>query len=304
MFYRLVAGAVNTGMSLTSELRQRIFAGAILRRPATTASLALADAVMAAVGAVLGPAPRDGSGDLHAALAELRIAVMREPRWWRMLATIIDETGFALDRQHIDAPRLRALAPHLAEAQAPRGAYAVHRDTWYANPPAQVNWWLALHDLEPGESFAFYPQFFATPIANDSALLDYEALVALHSRGIAPASVHAPDTRVRPPASAARRFRLARGELVLFSGAHLHGGMPVTSGRARFSLDFRTVDEDDVRAGRGGPLLDAACGGHAETDYVRLGGEWAATAPGVIAALLARIEVLDLDMSPAAGGSC
>lgn len=282
-------------MPLTGSLRRRLFAGAILRRPATPASLALVDALMAAVHAVLGPAPHTFTGDVHASLADLRSAVMRESRWWAALAALIDETGFALARQRIDAPRLRALAPFLAEARAPRGAYAVHRDTWYANPPAQINWWLALHDLEPGESFAFYPEYFAAPIANDSALLDYDALVAAHRDGGTPLSVHAPDTRVRPPAAAARRFRLARGEALLFAGAHLHGGMPVTTGRVRFSLDFRTVDEHDLAAGRGAPLLDAHCRGHAEDDYARLAGYAPATPSERVTALLARLEPLKFE---------
>ena len=33
----------------------------------------------------------------------------------------------------------------------------------------------------------------------------------------------------------------APGEVLLFSGAQLHASIPNTSGRARFSVDFRTV---------------------------------------------------------------
>lgn len=279
----------------TDDLRQRIFAGAVLRRPATPASLALADGMMNALREVLGQAPRDYRGDVHGALGGLRAEVSREPHWWRALAAVIDETGFALEHQRVDAPRLRALASHVAESQAPRGAYAVHRDSWYANPSAQVNWWLAIHDLEPAESFAFYPEYFHTPIANDSARLDYDALMVAARSGHAPVEVHAPDTHMRPPLSAARRFRLARGEALLFSGAHLHGGMEVTSGQVRFSLDFRTVDERDLEAGRGAPRVDVDCRGHAEADYVRLVGAPAMAEPHVSGAVLARLEELSFE---------
>ena len=34
----------------------------------------------------------------------------------------------------------------------------------------------------------------------------------------------------------------APGEVLLFSGAQLHASIPNTSGRARYSVDFRTVD--------------------------------------------------------------
>jgi len=141
---------------------------------------------------------------------------------------------------------------------------AVHRDTWYANPGCQVNWWLAVHDLLETESFAFCPKYFAAPIANDSGKLD---LTKPWDRSAPPP---APDTIERPPASEAVRFSLARGEMLLFSGAHLHGGVPVTSGLTRFSMDFRTVDEDDLEAGRSAPMLDVECRGKAVTEYVKL----------------------------------
>ncbi|MSR13265.1 MAG: hypothetical protein EXR86_01630 [Gammaproteobacteria bacterium] len=253
-----------------AALRARIYGGEIIRRPATPTSLAFVDGVMGAIGTILGPDPRSAEVDVHAALAGLREHAMVDSGWWAAIAAVIAETGFDLSQQRVDSVRVRALAAFLAPEAAPRGAYAVHRDTWYANPACQVNWWLAVHDVDETESFAFYPEYFARPIANDSALLDYTKPPQLGSDGRwLPA--HAPDALVRPPASEAQRFSLARGELLLFSGAHLHGGVPVTSGRIRFSLDFRTVDEGDLAEGLGAPVLDVECKGQTVQDYLKLG---------------------------------
>jgi ectoine hydroxylase-related dioxygenase (phytanoyl-CoA dioxygenase family) len=46
------------------------------------------------------------------------------------------------------------------------------------------------------------------------------------------------------------------GDLLCFSGAHLHASVPNTSGVTRFSLEARTVNVDDVASRRGAPNLD------------------------------------------------
>jgi len=59
------------------------------------------------------------------------------------------------------------------------------------------------------------------------------------------------------------------GGALLFSGAQLHSTVPNTSGRTRFSVDFRTVNLDDVAADGGAPNIDSACTGTTMGDYLR-----------------------------------
>ena len=47
----------------------------------------------------------------------------------------------------------------------------------------------------------------------------------------------------------------------------MHRSIPNTSGRARFSVDFRTVDASDVTACHGAPLVDVECTGTAIRDF-------------------------------------
>ena len=54
------------------------------------------------------------------------------------------------------------------------------------------------------------------------------------------------------------RVAIEPGDLLCFSGAHLHAGVPNHTGVARFSIETRTVDADDVAAGRGAPNVDGA----------------------------------------------
>ena len=65
----------------------------------------------------------------------------------------------------------------------------------------------------------------------------------------------------------------APGEVLLFSGAQLHASIPNTSGRARFSVDFRTVSVPDLLAGRGAPLVDVNCTGTAIRDFINVADE-------------------------------
>jgi hypothetical protein len=47
------------------------------------------------------------------------------------------------------------------------------------------------------------------------------------------------------------------GEIIAFSSAHAHVGVPNHTGLTRVSLETRTVSIADVRAGRGAPDVDS-----------------------------------------------
>jgi hypothetical protein len=59
------------------------------------------------------------------------------------------------------------------------------------------------------------------------------------------------------------------GGIIIFSAAQMHSSVPNTSGRTRFSIDFRTVHLDDVVAKRGAPNIDASCTGTTLRDFLR-----------------------------------
>jgi hypothetical protein len=59
------------------------------------------------------------------------------------------------------------------------------------------------------------------------------------------------------------------GGIILFSGAQMHSSVPNTSGKTRFSIDFRVVNIDDVAGKRGAPHTDEECTGTTMRDYLR-----------------------------------
>jgi hypothetical protein len=59
------------------------------------------------------------------------------------------------------------------------------------------------------------------------------------------------------------------GGVMLFSGNQLHSTVSNTSGKTRFSIDFRTVNVDDVQSRREAPNFDSECTGTSLRDFLR-----------------------------------
>jgi GH25 family lysozyme M1 (1,4-beta-N-acetylmuramidase) len=231
--------------------RRDVLRGAILTLPATDASRRLADRVHALVQRFL--------GDDFASLVALRRRLAADPSIAALAAAMLRGYG-CRPGTRVDAVRLRAVRSggHQDPAAAP--VYAAHRDTWFANPAAQINWWLPLADVGADSTFAIYPRYFSRPIANSSAGFDLAALEAAggFGAGAAAAALHPAALEPVDPGGEVRVV-CRRAEVVVFAGAHLHRTLPQDSGRTRLSIDVRTVDPADV----GPPAVDNRSRGEA-----------------------------------------
>ena len=163
---------------------------------------------------------------------------------------------------------------HRIPAAAP--VYVGHRDTWYAHPQNALTWWIPLDDLPAAETFEFYPGMFASPIPNDSEVFDYDAWVRdgwdlKIGWQNAAAGQHAryPASQADHASLRATGFTCRKAENLVFAAAHLHRTLPQSTGRARFSLDFRIVHLGDLRDGRGAPNVDNRSRGSAVPDYTQ-----------------------------------
>jgi hypothetical protein len=197
---------------------------------------------------------------------------IHSPRSKDLVCKIIRDVGFSAEGTHYDVPKPRTSFPlgHLTTGIA--YAFPWHRDVWYSAPAQQINWWLPVFPLRADNCMAFDPPRFARAVTNTSGEFDYyrnntarlkTASQIANERQVRPAAVdYAPiDELVVVPAP---------GQVMLFSGAQLHASIPNTSGKARFSVDFRTVDTADLCAGRGAPLVDVDCTGTAIRDFRRV----------------------------------
>jgi hypothetical protein len=152
-------------------------------------------------------------------------------------------------------------------------AFHPHRDTWYSAPQCQLNWWIPIFELESGRSMAFHTRYWSEPVRNSSRTYNYEEWNRTSRFN---ASQHVKqDTRVQPkpeePMELDPQLRVITpvGGVLVFSAAQMHSTVPNMTGRTRFSIDFRTVNYDDVMAFRGAPNVDSDCTGTTMNDYLR-----------------------------------
>ena len=160
-------------------------------------------------------------------------------------------------------PTASSCACSRAATPTAAGAYGIspHRDTWGSNVLAQINLWGPVFPVEPGATMVIWPMLFGRPVPNTSADWDLERL--RESPGRYPLL---PECRAPLDGTPQVPVLIEPGDLLCFSGAHLHASRANRTGRTRLSIDTRVVDRGDVRAGRGPANVD----GHAP----RVGWEW------------------------------
>jgi hypothetical protein len=121
---------------------------------------------------------------------------------------------------------------------------------------------------------AFHPRYWDCHVKNGSQDFNYYRWNA-ESRKNAAQHI-GQDTRVQPhaeePVALTPELRLVvpPGGVIVFSGAQLHSTVPNTTNNVRWSIDFRTVNIDDVVGGRGAPNIDSAATGTSLRDFLRV----------------------------------
>lgn len=217
----------------------------------------------------------------------LKPTFIHHPRTKDLLRDVVAGIGCDLDKTYVDVPRLRGVTSDGYLTAGVGFAHHLHRDTWYSAPMCQLNWWLPIFPFESDSSMAFHPRYWEQGVRNGSSEFNY---YDWNARGRKEAAKHIKtDTRKQPkpeePLDVDPQIRVVcePGGIVLFAGAQMHSTVPNTSGRSRFSMDFRTVNVDDLVAGRSAPNVDSAPEGTSLRDFVR-GSDGAALPEELVAA--------------------
>jgi hypothetical protein len=206
-------------------------------------------------------------------LGELKPKFIHHPECKRLLPAILARYGCDPHRTYFDVPRLRSATSDDYLSTGIAYAFHPHRDTWYSAPFCQINWWMPVFPLQAENAMAFHPRYFSAGVRNSSNIYNYQEwnranrFNAAQQIGVdtrpQPKALEdvelQPDIRLLPPP----------GGSILFSAAQLHSTVPNTSGRTRYSIDFRVVHLDDVTQLRGAPNVDSRCTGTTMGDYLR-----------------------------------
>jgi hypothetical protein len=188
---------------------------------------------------------------------ELQRRFRRDEKAKRLLASTLEYAGVDLRRAYWDRLHLRVQPSGGPPAGWDSGTLGCHRDTWSSNVYAQINWWTPIRPLSAERTIAIYPAYWGRPVANTSATWDLD-VVRAQARS-APSSARlplVPEPTEPVDRSSELRIVIEPGDLLCFSGAHVHASVPNTSAETRFSVEVRTVLLDDIVAGRAAPNLD------------------------------------------------
>jgi hypothetical protein len=261
------------------ERRSRLYSGQVLVYAASLESLALIEHARNLIADAFGSMdPQTAQYDMPVddfarVLAELKPKFIHHPKSKDLMRALLSSFGCDLDRTYFDVPRMRTSTSDEFLTSGISYAFHPHRDTWYSAPFSQLNWWIPIYPVVPENVMAFHPHYWSNPVRNGSRRYNYYEWNRT-SRLTAAQHIKT-DTRDQPkpeePVHLEPQVRVVpeAGGVMLFSGNQLHSTVPNTSGRTRFSIDFRTVNIEDVVARREAPNVDSECTGTSLRDFLR-----------------------------------
>lgn len=259
--------------------RELLYRGQLLVYSPTPSSLKLVDFARSMAEAAFHPHdPEAAQYELPveryaAILAELKPKFIHAPQSKECIQGMLRELGCDPEKTYFDVPRMRSSTSDDYLTAGIAYAFHPHRDTWYSAPMCQINWWMPIYPIVSENAMAFHPRYWSQGVHNGSAEYNYAEWNRASRQNAA--QFIKEDTRKQPkpeePMELDPQIRVIAppGGVLLFSAAQMHSSVPNTSGRTRFSIDFRTVNIDDVIAHRGAPNVDSQCTGTTMGDYLR-----------------------------------
>ena len=248
--------------------RGRVFRGGLLVFRGLPAMVGLAARARAMAEAAFDPFPpplaQDSFGpeDCLARATALRRSFMRDGEARAAFRAVLGSIG--LDPAAAFADRLILRLQPSGDTHSGRRVRDLppHRDTWGSNLMAQINLWGPVFPLDPGATMVIWPALFDRAVPNTSADWDLDRLREAPGR-----YPLLPVLRGPPPGGGAAAgvegveaaevpVLIRPGDLLCFSGTHLHASRPNRTGRVRVSVDSRIVCLADLRAGRGAVNVD------------------------------------------------
>jgi hypothetical protein len=206
-------------------------------------------------------------------LSELKPRFVHHPESTSLVKALLADLGCDLAQTYIDVPRLKSIPSDNAHRSGLTFAIHPHRDTWYSAPFCQLNWWIPVYDLDASSGLAFHPRYWSTPVRNSSGGFNHYRWNKYGRKAAATQTDAYVQGQPVPEETIDVQQQIVpitpAGGILLFSGAQLHSAVPNTSGKTRFSIDFRTLHLQDAHDKRGAPNIDSAATGTTLRDFRR-----------------------------------
>jgi len=182
-------------------------------------------------------------------------AFSNEKRVRQILAHLLDVLGIEKSDAFCDRFVLRIVPPEGGHQTDRAKKLWAHRDTWCSNVYQQINLWAPICPISRTRTITLFPDYWLKPIANNSE--DWDIAELRRSRHCNNKSQYPTIPSLLEETRGVRVSVIAEpGDMVAFSGTHLHESTVDDSLRARISFDFRVVNLRDMQSGLSAPNCD------------------------------------------------
>ncbi len=156
----------------------------------------------------------------------------------KIFKSFLNSLGFFDHQTFIDKITLRYTPPKETESIGLLKPLASHRDTWGSNILEQINWWFPIEDTSFENSIYIIENKFSSFVKNNSSDWDFMKFKKNSKKFLS-----SPISENKFEIKTENILKLKKGDLLCFSGHHLHGSFQ--GSRHRINLETRTVSIND-----------------------------------------------------------
>ena len=156
-----------------------------------------------------------------------------------LFCKLLEELQFDVQETHSDKITFRYSPDLKKEPLGILKPSKAHRDTWASNVFNQINWWIPLHNVQESNSIFIVPDYFDKKISNNSDKWSFKKYKKFKNYPSTPYS------EFKFKENHIKRFELHQGDILFFSGNHIHGS--VLGKKKRINLETRTIGINDEK---------------------------------------------------------
>lgn len=178
------------------------------------------------------------------------------PEFKKLFKIFLKEINFFHENSYWDQFRVRVAPAQNKFSYREASRINSHRDTWGTNIHQQINWWAPISSISETNTMIFYPDYFSKPVKNSTSTWDLNTYLE-HRKREDFSYPSAPQLLEDLPQDASvLSVNIEPGEILCFSGCHLHSSSKEKSDNTRFSYEIRTICQDDLDNRREAPNTD------------------------------------------------
>ena len=189
---------------------------------------------------------------------ELIIKLKNQDKFLELFENFLREINFEINECYRDKFVVRIAPAEFKKATYEASRIGIHRDTWGTNIFEQINWWAPINNLNKTNTLIFYPEYFNKPIKNTTSSWDLNTY--LKKRKLGEFDYPSAPQLLEDLSHETKELRvdIKPGEILCFSGSHLHSSTKENSNTSRFSYEIRTVSISDIIDKRQAPNVDCS----------------------------------------------